>query len=77
LGAAVCRRCRATRLSGLPQVQQTVARARVAQKEWAKTSFSERRAVLRMILKFVLENQEEICKVSMLDSGKTRTCRVV
>jgi hypothetical protein len=55
------------------QVRAAVAAARVAQQQWAKTSFATRRRVVGMILKFVLANQEDICKVSMLDSGKTRT----
>ena len=47
-----------------------VERAAVAQKEWAKSSFEQRRRLLRIIQRFILENQEPICRVSARDSGK-------
>jgi acyl-CoA reductase-like NAD-dependent aldehyde dehydrogenase len=37
---------------------------------WAKSSFAQRRRLLRIIQRFILENQEAICKVSARDSGK-------
>ncbi|KAI0397706.1 ALDH-like protein [Xylariaceae sp. FL0594] len=52
-------------------LDRAIAQAAAAQKTWAKTSFSERRKVLRSMLRHVLDNQEQICKVSSLDSGKT------
>lgn len=39
--------------------------------QWARTTFAERRKVLKTMLKFVLENQETIARVACLDSGKT------
>ena len=56
------------------QVRDLVKRARDAQVAWARTSFGERRRVLKMINKFILANQDAICRESMRDSGKTRTC---
>ncbi|EKG18060.1 hypothetical protein MPH_04750 [Macrophomina phaseolina MS6] len=53
-------------------IDNAVARAKEAQKEWKKTTFSERRQVLKSILKFVLENQQTISTAACLDSGKTR-----
>ena len=53
------------------EVDAIVARARAAQAEWAQTSFSERRAVLREVLEWVVENQREICRIAVKDSGKT------
>ncbi|RWA14138.1 hypothetical protein EKO27_g989 [Xylaria grammica] len=52
-------------------LDRAIAQATTAQEKWAKTSFSERRRVLRSILQHVLDHQEQICRVSSLDSGKT------
>ncbi|KAI9249508.1 Aldehyde/histidinol dehydrogenase [Phascolomyces articulosus] len=53
------------------QVQEAYERARIAQEKWSKTTFEQRRAVLRSLLDFVLENQEDICRVGCRDTGKT------
>lgn len=53
-------------------IDRAVARATEAQKEWAKTSFSERKRLLKTILQHVLEKQEHIVRASCLDSGKTK-----
>ncbi|KAL8855831.1 MAG: hypothetical protein Q9178_007546 [Gyalolechia marmorata] len=53
-------------------IDRAVARAAEGQKEWAKTTFRQRRKVLRTILKFILDNQEDIATVACLDSGKTK-----
>jgi acyl-CoA reductase-like NAD-dependent aldehyde dehydrogenase len=52
-------------------IDRAVDAAEAAQKTWASTSFRERRKVLRSMLQYVLDNQEEICRVACLDSGKT------
>ncbi|KAF2708341.1 aldehyde dehydrogenase [Pleomassaria siparia CBS 279.74] len=52
-------------------IDRAIAKAKEAQVQWAKTTFSERRRVLKTMLKFILENQEIIARVSCLDSGKT------
>ncbi|KAI1392067.1 ALDH-like protein [Hypoxylon trugodes] len=52
-------------------IDRAIAQAATAQEKWAKTSFSERRKVLRTMLQYVLDNQEQICRVSSMDSGKT------
>ncbi|KAI1434801.1 Aldehyde/histidinol dehydrogenase [Xylaria sp. CBS 124048] len=52
-------------------LDRAIAQAATAQKTWAKTSFAQRRAVLRTMLRHVLDNQEQICRASSLDSGKT------
>ena len=39
--------------------------------QWARTTFAERRKVLKTMLAFVLANQETIARVACLDSGKT------
>ncbi|KAK3393078.1 Aldehyde/histidinol dehydrogenase [Podospora didyma] len=52
-------------------IDRAVEQAQIAQAAWATTSFRARRAVLRTLLQHVLDNQEEICRVACLDSGKT------
>ncbi|KAL4441818.1 hypothetical protein ABPG77_003734 [Micractinium sp. CCAP 211/92] len=52
------------------QVRELVARAKAAGQEWRGSSFAQRRLLLRIILKFIVENQQEICRVSAIDSGK-------
>ena len=45
--------------------------AHKAQVEWAQTSFAERAAVLSDLMQHIIQNQNEICKKSMQDTGKT------
>ncbi|KAK3330991.1 Aldehyde/histidinol dehydrogenase [Apodospora peruviana] len=52
-------------------IDRAIKQAQEAQVEWATTTFRQRRAVLRTMLQYVLDNQEEICRVACLDSGKT------
>jgi len=52
-------------------IDRAIEEAHEAQKKWANTSFNERRAVLRTLLQHVLDNQEQICRIACLDSGKT------
>lgn len=51
-------------------IDRAIEQAQAAQMVWAKTTFSQRRQVLRTIMGFVLKEQEEICRVACLDSGK-------
>ena len=53
-------------------VDLAVTAAQKAQAEWARTDFSQRRRVLRTLLKYVLDHQDEIVTACCLDSGKTR-----
>lgn len=53
-------------------VHDLCARAAEAQKSWAKTSFAERRQVLRTIQRYIVHNVENICRVSARDSGKPK-----
>ena len=53
------------------QVKDVVARARVAQKEWAKSTFKQRRAVLNHMRDYILENADELCGYIVKDAGKT------
>lgn len=53
-------------------IDRTIAKSAEAQKKWQKTSFAQRRRVLRTLLRFILKNQEPIARAACLDSGKTR-----
>ncbi|CAG8454984.1 9445_t:CDS:2 [Cetraspora pellucida] len=52
-------------------VIEALKKARKAQKKWAKTTFKERKKVLKSLLNFIVKNQEEICWVSCRDTGKS------
>jgi acyl-CoA reductase-like NAD-dependent aldehyde dehydrogenase len=53
------------------EVRDCVERARIAQLRWARTTFAERRAVLQSLLDHIVDNQEELCRIAVRDSGKT------
>lgn len=53
-------------------IDEAVNKANVAQPEWAKTTFSQRRGVLKTLMKHVIDHQNEIVEACCLDSGKTR-----
>src|SRR6185436_3346732 len=53
------------------ELAERVARGRRAQRAWAKTSFAERRRVLRALLDRIVDDQERICRAASRDSGKT------
>ncbi len=58
-------------IMGPKEVDAAVARARQAQVAWGETSFRERRAVLRDLLRRILADQESIARAACRDSGKT------
>lgn len=53
-------------------VHDLCKRAAAAQKTWAKTTFAQRRQVLRTIQKYVVHHVEDICRVCSRDSGKPK-----
>ncbi|KAL8931461.1 MAG: hypothetical protein Q9216_007195, partial [Gyalolechia sp. 2 TL-2023] len=53
-------------------IDRAIVKAAEAQEEWSKTTFKQRRKVLRTMLKFILDNQDDIATVACLDSGKTK-----
>lgn len=55
------------------RIDRVIARASVAQQQWKATTFARRRKVLKTLLKFILDNTEDIVRAACLDSGKTRT----
>ena len=60
------------RVDSPADVDAAVARAKLAQKAWSKTSFAERRRVLGALLAYTVEHKEEICAEVQRASGKTR-----
>ena len=52
------------------EVKAALGRAKVASKEWKKSTFAQRRKLLKIFLKYIVENQEAICKVTARDTGK-------
>ena len=53
------------------EVLARLQRARTAQAAWAKTSFAQRRRVVRRILDHLLAHTDELCRMISRDSGKT------
>lgn len=53
------------------EVRACVGKARKAQREWAGTSFAERRKVLARMLELLLEQADELCERICRDAGKT------
>ncbi len=60
------------RVDSPADVDAAVARAKAAQKAWGRTSFAERRRVLRALLAYIVEHKEDICAEVARGSGKTR-----
>jgi acyl-CoA reductase-like NAD-dependent aldehyde dehydrogenase len=60
------------RVDSPADVDAAVARAKAAQKAWAKTTFAERRRVLKALLAYTVEHKDEICAEVQRASGKTR-----
>lgn len=57
----VCRRCRQRRRAHA-QVQESIAKAAEAQRVWAQSGWRQRKLLLRIFNKFMLENAETICR---------------
>ncbi|EZF32629.1 hypothetical protein H109_06197 [Trichophyton interdigitale MR816] len=53
-------------------IDRAFKRASAAYLQWRETSFAQRRRVLRTLLKYILEHQNEIATACCLDSGKTK-----
>lgn len=51
-------------------VHELCAKAAAAQREWQRTTFAQRRRVLRTLQKYICHNVEAICRVAARDSGK-------
>jgi len=53
------------------EVYELCAKAKLSQKEWGqKSTFAQRRLVLRTIQNYLLDHIEEVCEVCSIESGK-------
>jgi acyl-CoA reductase-like NAD-dependent aldehyde dehydrogenase len=53
-------------------VDAAIQEATKAQRQWSQTTFAARRHVLRTLLRYILDHQDEIVTACCLDSGKTK-----
>jgi hypothetical protein len=53
-------------------VHELCEKAANAQKSWSRTTFAQRRQVLRTIQTYILAHVEDICRVCTRDSGKPK-----
>jgi acyl-CoA reductase-like NAD-dependent aldehyde dehydrogenase len=53
------------------QVKYQVSSATRASKTWSKTTFAQRRQVLRSLYTWIIDNKESIAQVCVRDTGKT------
>lgn len=53
-------------------VHELCVKASIAQEKWAKTTFAQRRKVLRTIQKYICHHVQDICRVASRDSGKVK-----
>ena len=44
------------------EVRAAIADCRAAQAEWKESTFAQRRALMRVLLKYVVDNQETLCR---------------
>jgi len=56
--------------SGPEQLEQAIASAKAAQKEWAKTSMDVRKDALRAISRGINERADEIARIQTMEQGK-------
>ncbi|MEW5302973.1 MAG: hypothetical protein WDW38_003925 [Sanguina aurantia] len=59
------------------EVKEIVTKAKEAAQVWKTSTFKQRRRLLKTLLKFIVENQETICRVSARDSGKPMVDAIV
>ncbi|KAK9805787.1 hypothetical protein WJX73_010284 [Symbiochloris irregularis] len=52
------------------QVNERITQARQAAEVWRRSSFKQRKLLLRIMLKYIVSHQDEICRVAARDSGK-------
>lgn len=58
--------------SNAEDIDVAVEKASAAQPQWSRTSFSQRRRLLKTLLQHLLDHQDEIVSACCLDSGKTK-----
>ncbi|KAF5386922.1 hypothetical protein D9615_001926 [Tricholomella constricta] len=53
------------------EIEEKILKAGDAQKSWRETTFTQRRRVIRSLLKWLVDNQDVCARVACRDSGKT------
>ncbi|RDB24175.1 hypothetical protein Hypma_008675 [Hypsizygus marmoreus] len=53
------------------EIARKIAQAGVAQRTWRRTTFTQRRRVVRSLMKWLVDNQDACARVACRDSGKT------
>jgi len=53
-------------------VHELLVKAKIAQESWSKTTFVQRRMVLRTIQQYIVQHVQDICRVSSRESGKPK-----
>jgi acyl-CoA reductase-like NAD-dependent aldehyde dehydrogenase len=53
------------------EVKEIVRRGKVAQSQWKNSSFETRKLLMRTMLRYITENQENCARVAVRESGKT------
>ncbi len=56
---------------GSKEVNAIVAKSRVAQQSWGKSSFAQRKLLMRTMQRAIVENQQTCARVAVRESGKT------
>ena len=59
------------------EVNEILEKAKVAQAEWKRTTYAQRRMVLRTIQKYICQHVEDIVRVSARESGKPKVDAVM
>lgn len=52
-------------------IAQKIERASQAQYEWSHSTFRKRRRVIRSLMKWLVDNQDDVARVACRDTGKT------
>jgi acyl-CoA reductase-like NAD-dependent aldehyde dehydrogenase len=52
-------------------IANKIDRAARSQQDWSETTFGQRRRVIRSLLKWLVDNQEDAARVACRDTGKT------
>lgn len=52
-------------------ISSKIEKARLAQKTWRETTFTQRKKFLRSLLKWLVDNREVCARVACRDTGKT------
>ena len=53
------------------EIEAKIRRVQHAQRTWKKTTFQQRRRVVRSLKKWLVENQDVCARVACRDTGKT------